>query len=263
MIFQKRKVIVHFHFFKNAGTTIDYILRRNFPKGFFSLDKQIPSAIIPPEDGIEFIQKNRTLQVLTSHQLLYPLPEHKNLLIYSIFFLRHPIDRIYSAYQFNRKRNDWPKDSVEKQLSFKDYIIWRIDTNGKGFRDFHVHRLTKKINNFNLTEKERIDAAKEILQSSDFFGIVERFDDSLTLMRDYLCQDFPKIDYAYTIQNRSSKIDSLDERLVTIREQLGIELYEKLLAINCLDMELYDYALIIFDQRMNKVTGVQNTGKME
>ena len=42
MIKQKRTVILHYHFFKNAGSSLDKILKKNFNSKF--LTKEFPNA---------------------------------------------------------------------------------------------------------------------------------------------------------------------------------------------------------------------------
>jgi len=263
-ITKKRKIIVHFHIFKNAGCTIDYIMRNNFHKHYFSYDNPGQSYFISGNEGIEYIYKNPAMKVFSSHQLLYPLPEDSNLTVYSIFLLRHPIDRIGSIYRFEKKHLSFTQSSLKaKVMDFKEYVLWKLDNGGKTMRNFHVHRLSYPGNGDITTFRKRLltnkelDTAKGRLKNSGYFGIVERFDDSLLLMKDYLQKDFPDIDYSYVIQNKSTDIENIEQRLYMIREQLGAQLYENLLKINDLDIELYNYALNIFKNRIESI-GVEN-----
>jgi hypothetical protein len=255
---EKRKVIVHFHFFKNAGTTVDYIFRNNFPDQVYELEGPDPTSIVTGEAGIEFILKNPNLRVLTSHQLLYPLPKHKDLLIYSIFLLRHPIDRIGSMYHYEKKLDpSSPGSLIAGQLGFKDYVFWRLGGSGRLIQNFQVDKLSYwrdpiRFKKVPLTKKN-LNIAKKRLKNNTFFGIVDKFDDTLLYMKNYLEKDFPEIDYSYIIQNQSSDITSLEERLSNIKEQLGTKLYERLLKLNRLDLELYNYGLKLFEARIKKI----------
>jgi len=266
MIFFKRKVIVHFHTFKNAGTTVDSILRKNFGWKVYGLEGPSPASQIGTEEGMKFIIKKRWLVVLTSHQLLYPLPEHKKLSIYSIFFLRHPIDRIGSIYRYERMYEPplGPSAPVAKTSDFRGYVRWLVDGFGRagGIKNYQVRRLFydgnfKKSQSRNLTEKD-LNLAKGRLLNAGFFGIVERFDDSLLLMKNYLQNGFPGMEYSYTIQNRSSDIANIEESIKDISDQLGSELYEQILEMNSLDLTLYNYALELFETRILKLKSFAN-----
>ena len=68
----RRGVIIHYHLFKNAGTSVDAILRRNFGEGWAS--REYP----PRSDGEaarEFLASNPHIAALSSHTLLLPPPE--------------------------------------------------------------------------------------------------------------------------------------------------------------------------------------------
>jgi hypothetical protein len=254
----ERKIIVHFHFFKNAGTTVNLILRNNFPNHYFSFDLPTPSSVISGEEAITYIRKNTQLRVLTSHQLLYPLPDRGGLTIYSLFFLRHPIDRIGSVYRYNKFIAPSP-DAIAKGLTFKDYVLWLLDGRGKNgvSMNFQVRRLSFRgnIGEFRgrILSDEDLGIARKRLETSGFFGIVERFDESLISMKEYLQKDFPGLNYSYTIQNRSSEVASFGERLNSLREELGSALHDEVVSRNSLDLQLYDYGLKLFDDRMHRM----------
>src|SRR5689334_21902410 len=90
-----RGVIIHYHLFKNAGTSIDAVLRRHFGEGWASHE-------YPPRSGgeaaREFLVANRHIAALSSHTLLLPPPEIPDVEIIPVIFIRHPLDRMKSAY---------------------------------------------------------------------------------------------------------------------------------------------------------------------
>lgn len=237
---------------------MDSIFKKNFGNSFFTLDGQHANTIILDQEAIDFILEHRSLSVLSSHQLLYPLPTHPDLTIYSIFFLRHPIDCVGSVYHFEKRQNaKTPGAIMAKQLDFKEYVLWRLQGESGGIKNFHVRRLSFGGNLEEWRNKQvitqELSRAKENLVNSGFFGIVERFDDSLLYMKDYLQRDFPKTNYSYAVQNENvHRGKNLEDRLSIIAELLGEEIYEKLLKMNEYDLEFYEFALKLFESRFNK-----------
>jgi hypothetical protein len=69
-----RFVFVHFHIFKNGGTTIESVLRREFGEGFASLHGPSENSILTGEDLACFPRARPAGSAVSSHRLRYPLP---------------------------------------------------------------------------------------------------------------------------------------------------------------------------------------------
>src|SRR5512141_2873477 len=89
----RRFVLVHYHIFKNGGSTIEYVLERAFPGRFATVHGPSPDSVLTGEDLAAFIRANPHLTAITSHHLRYPLPAMKDVVIFDICLLRDPIDR--------------------------------------------------------------------------------------------------------------------------------------------------------------------------
>ena len=90
MIKQKRTVILHYHFFKNAGSSLDKILQKNFNSKF--LTKEFPNTKNIndiTEEVCNWIKENPDNIVFSTHSS-FPLPVTDNVNIISICFLRDP-----------------------------------------------------------------------------------------------------------------------------------------------------------------------------
>ena len=98
-----RFVVVHYHIFKNAGTSVERILEREFPGAFARLHGPTADSTLDAEDLGIFLQENPTIQAVTSHHLRYPAPSIRNAVIFDCCFLRHPLDRLDSLYSYYRK----------------------------------------------------------------------------------------------------------------------------------------------------------------
>ena len=59
---EKRNILLHFHIFKNAGSTIEWILEKNFPKKNLIIDEKEPGKIIKINKIINILKKNPQLK---------------------------------------------------------------------------------------------------------------------------------------------------------------------------------------------------------
>jgi hypothetical protein len=88
-----------------------------------------------------------------------------------------------------------------------------------------------------------LSSAKEnLVHRFPFFGIVERFEESLALFRDALGwkAEFPENE---SVANRSAKQEiHLSSRIV-----------DRILEMNALDLELYRFARLLFEERLRRL----------
>ena len=67
----RRPIIIHYHFFKNAGTSVDAVLQRNFGAGWASREYPPRSTSDVARD---FLAANPHIVALSSHTLPLPPP---------------------------------------------------------------------------------------------------------------------------------------------------------------------------------------------
>jgi hypothetical protein len=94
-----RSIIIHYHLFKNAGTSVDSVLEKSFGASWRNFDNKNSSARFSPKEFEKINLEHPELKAFSSHQIVPPIPKG-SLRVYPIIFLRHPIDRIKSAYLF-------------------------------------------------------------------------------------------------------------------------------------------------------------------
>ena len=122
----KRKVIFHYHIFKNAGTSFNHALREAFGDSFIEFDGECASDVITPSQIAETIQNTPAGRAFSSHQGMLPLPIMDDCEILGTLLLRHPLARIRSIYQFERKQQASSQGAIKaKEFSFGDYLRWR------------------------------------------------------------------------------------------------------------------------------------------
>lgn len=253
----ERVIVVHNHLFKNAGSSIDWALRNNFGNAFIDHrdDKEMQkgSSYLGP-----YLLKNPGIIALSSHHLRPPLPVLENTRILTIMMFRHPIERVTSAYTFERKQTSANTLGAKfaRKHSLREYVLWRMQFDvPPTIRNFHIYRSVPLPANWRKeVDATQLGHAKSFVDSVEMIGFVERFDDSMVLFEEALRLFFPDIDLSYRIQNVGQRREeSLAERVQGLQEEIGEDAFQLLMERNRADLELYDYARNLFDERLAQV----------
>ena len=242
----KRNIIIHYHLFKNAGTSIDNILKSSFGSRWQNWDKPEAHGVkIFAEELAGFICNNPHLKAISSHQALMPLPVG-DFQVFPIFFLRHPILRAKSAWKF-----EWhiQNPKLDGDSSFKAYLDFRFQNTPGVICNFQNTRLSNvqyTTTSENIRQPgpfERLELAKTCIDSTPYFGIVEHMHTSLERLHYFLKAAFPEIRVINARINSSiDKASSIQDALSTILEEIGQEHFDELMERNKQDLELYQYA---------------------
>jgi len=250
---EERIIIIHNHLFKNAGTTIDWVLRKNFKNSFVDHRDDINM-----KKGAQYLKRylaeNPWIIALSTHHLRLPLPILENSSILTIMMLRHPIERVTSVYNFERKQFD--SDTLgaryARNHSFKDYVSWRMRADvPPTIRNFHIYRcLPAPVNWKEKINDKDLSAAKKYVESVEMLGLVEEFDNSMTIFEKTLKPYFPNIDFTYKQKNvGQNQQETLDERIYRLRSEIGHDTYRLLVKENEMDLRLYNYVKELFHKR--------------
>jgi hypothetical protein len=186
--------------------------------------------------------------------------ELKDTVILPVCFIRHPIARIMSVYEFekNQKGNPTPGARKANKMSFKEYVQWRMKPwVGATIRNGQVIYCSG-IARWGYEKADAFRKAMENITNNYLIGIVDRFDQSMVLMEKHLHAYFPSIDMAYIIQNQNRKIKKNTIEIVSeIQNILGPSLFEIVLNLNRNDLSLYDAANEILDKRLEDINDFQ------
>ncbi|MCL7487091.1 MAG: hypothetical protein M8357_02810 [Desulfobulbaceae bacterium] len=215
-----------------------------------------------------YLAGHRNIRALSTHHLVLPLPVVNGAELFMIVMLRHPIERVQSVYNFERrqKRGSTPGAKKARKYNFKEYVAWRMrPDSGATIRNFQtikcLHGHNKYVFKKNITDKAFTQAAATIC-SADMVGLVEHFDESMVFFEECIRSFFPEIDLSYRMQNvGQTKKKSRDERIQALRSELGEDLYRELLDKNYWDLKLYDLAEKELARRKEKVDDF--SGKLE
>ena len=256
MDIKKRPLCLHFHIFKNAGQTLQWISSKNFSKNTERMDTETPSGILPNKIFLGYLNRHPEVKFFSSHQIRFPTPESDKINFIPILFIRHPIDRIFSIYDFEKRRTD-SNDKITqkaKSLTLNDFIKWNLE--GKKnltLINFQVQFLSDKKLGSIVNEDDLILAVNRI-KSCPVLGVVDRFDQSLVVAEEVLCHHFNEIDLSYVKQNISSNrktdfIQRIEEEKSLVEENVMKNIEER----NHLDFELYSQTNIELDKRLKTI----------
>ena len=260
-----RPLILHGHLFKNAGSTFDWSLRRCFEDSF--LDHRDDESM--REGGNEFLKslilKNPGLIAISSHvmPLMHSYPT--GIKIIPIYFLRHPLLRVRSVYEFELRQLPaiTPGAIEAKNRSFGEYIAWRLDEKvGAIIRNYHSRYLggLRRRGPSAKGDKEDVGTALQTLSQTPIAPIVEHYDSSMIILEEALKPLFNSIDLSYVAQNVLQKEDkeiTLDEKLLGLQNDLG-GLYDDLVAANRFDLLLYEAGIELLHSQKEKIPQFEN-----
>ena len=238
----KRPVIIHFHLFKNAGSSLDAILEQNFGSNW----GQIESPNLEPlklESLIGFIRNNPKINAVSTHTALVRVPELKDLKIIPLCFVRHPLDRIRSAYDFEKTQNIKAPSVIQaKQGSFRAYMDWYLASppawQVSNFHAFHFKNFHYPFD----TDMENVERlAINAVLDMPWLGLVEKFDESVERFARRIKEYFPDFKTQRVNKNRTTCASSgLKENLAMFRSRIGDKTYRELEDLNSIDIKLYE-----------------------
>lgn len=227
-----RHVILHYHLFKNAGTSLDQILKHNFAGRWETAE--FPSNRANTAQVSDWIMDNPNSVCFSSHTMLGPLPEISGVRVVPILLLRDPIARIASAYRFERAQAaDTFGANLAKQRDFAGYVHTRLATQGDGqCRNFQTSRLASMYPGTE-SEAKRARQATALIQHQGVLGLVAQFDHALGTLAKKIAGPYPDFTWRTTRINISTSREP---------QQLKPDLHDLLSTTNAEDIALLDFA---------------------
>lgn len=228
--------IAYLHFPKTAGTTLgNVIVDRVESRAAFTSWREAEGETLA---DYQFVHGH-----LLYEQLRRSMPEDT----FVMTNFRHPIERIYSLYKFRRRRPDDPEHEAAMTLSLAEFV-----EEGHGSQTY-LHQLTDEIvhePNGDVravpsvrARPERLQLAKDRIDTLDHVGISEYFDYSMLLLaHDLGCEPF----WGAMSMNAAPK--------VTTRDDLDEETIEVIMRVASEDIQLYRYALERFKNDLRTLT---------
>ena len=249
-----RSIVVHYHIFKNAGSTVDVALKKYFGARHGTLEGCTPWDVVSARRVADFFRSNPSIACMSSHQARLPLPRLPGVGSTAVLFLRHPVDRFGSVYEFERRNSlssDSPSARAARSGDIRSFAEWAVSPDAGGVaRNFQVLFLagidsdTRHV----LPTYLHLELARRRLAALPFCGLVDQFDRSMQCYEALLKRDFPDFTALYRAANVSAgRANRLGHRLEAMRDELGGVLFQKVQDVNRLDLELYNHVRSSFE----------------
>lgn len=231
---ERDAVVLHYHLFKNAGTSVDEVLQANFGDGWAKAE--FTPGLSNVREVEAWLTAHPRVLALSSHTAHLPPPTLLGAAVAPVIFVRHPIDRIHSAYEFERRQNaDTAGSRLARATDFAGYLRRRMRGRERTCRNFQVGRLARAVTN----GRPEVSRALSALDALAFVGLVEDFSQSMTRLEIYLRAHFPDFRAFGAKANVLRGGFTLAERLDRIRTELGEEIWSDLALANADDLALW------------------------
>lgn len=223
-----RTVVLHYHLFKNAGTSVDRILQDNFANTWVT--EEFPASGGNNTDRVEaWIADTPDAVAFSSHTMMGPLPAVPGVRVIPVMLLRDPVARIRSAYRFERKQDaDTWGTELAREHDLEGYVKARLARKGdRQCRNFQTSRLAGMVPG-DAPELERAIAAVRLFQAAGVIGRVEAFAAAMSALTARLQPHFPDFQARIVRANVSAEPDAAapppqDKALSTLLKEMNAD----------------------------------------
>ena len=251
-------LVAHLHLHRNAGSTMDWVLRRNFGEAFATIHGSSPDSVLSEAEVSRFVGAHPGILAVSSHDLRLPLEIAGGRTVLPILLLRHPIDRVGSMYEHERRTSEaagvagsFPclKAWVEEKLNHASYLVC----------DFQTMFLAAGVDCQSLPTPIEFREAEYVMEQLPFCGVVDQFERSMLVLESMIRRWYPGFDGAFSPQNVSGgRGATLEVRLARMRDELGPLLYRYLELANAYDTQLVEDARVVLARRIEGLPGWQS-----
>jgi hypothetical protein len=236
-----RFVLLHYHILKNAGSTVEEILYHNFRDRLARVDKPDRDGHVSNADIVSYLNEHPDTAAFSSHQINYPVPQVPGYMFFDLCFLRDPMDRIRSTYDYFRlKPSDGdPVSDMANRVSEGDFVAHLMENYPWMVNDVQVNLLAYGVVNDQPQGDQDLRRATDRMMETSFLGVVDRFHESIIAGQHALRIVFPNLNCAQAPVNVSGGLGgNLDARIEQFKQACGERVYAELARLNQMDLEL-------------------------
>src|SRR5258708_954427 len=165
-----RFVILHYHIFKNAGSTIENILDEYFGERFCRVDTADHDACFSNGALLSHLHDYPHLSAVSSHQIRYPVPTAPGFLFFDLCFLRDPLDRIGSTYYYLREKPSEadPLSEIANRYELGDFVMRAVERMPHSVSDAQVDLLANGGSRHGNPSRKDLDRALHRMFDTSF-----------------------------------------------------------------------------------------------
>jgi hypothetical protein len=174
-----------------------------------------------------------------------PKPESEDVVFFDVIFLRHPLDRLRSMYDFysRSEQRDDPLVECAHRLQIGAFMELLLCSYPHLANDAQVNCLANQARYTRPPDQNDLQKATGIFARAALAGVTEMFELSMRAARYFTSPGFGSLDLTHPAENVSAGRDkTLQERLSRMEERCGPAIYQALLKANQLDLQLLQKA---------------------
>ena len=259
---QQRNLLLHYHIFKNAGTTFERVLDENYGDGHITFDGPFSFSVINQDQLSTIIQRHPNAIACSSHQIHLPPPSATQFRLIPVVFIRHPLLRIRSVFLFGKRSAEKVLDTVKRRdplAGLEEWITQKLSENLLQISNLQTSMLSRC---YNLPPKLEgregrahldLQLAINHLSVVPCLGRVEYFDIDVSSFTETLSRfDIPFVYTKRQAENVSSPDfqNTVEEQLRSMEQSLSPETWQKLHWLNHQDLALYEIAHEMVEKRL-------------
>lgn len=259
---QLRNVLLHYHIFKNAGTTFERVLDENYGDGHVTFDGPFSFSVIDQDQLSTIIQRHPNAIACSSHQIHLPPPSATQFRPIPVVFIRHPLLRIRSVFLFGKHGAEKALETVthaDPFAGFEEWITEKVSENPELISNMQTSMLSRC---YKLPPKLEwregrahldLQLAINHLSVVPCLGRVEYFDIDVSSFTETLARyDVPFVYAQREAENVSSPDhqSTVEEQLRSMERSLSPETWQKLQWLNHQDLALYEIAHEMVEKRL-------------
>lgn len=239
-----RKIILHHHFFKNAGSTLIAALSREMGNDFVEYHPSSDSeGVFGAGELANLLNTNPQLKAISSHHFtgenynLHP-SLRSDFRFFDFILVRHPLKRLLSIYNYYQTlgASNHPIVGAAQSLSLGAFLNHLI-------RQHPNHAINPQVNSLSggatmPPSYKHLDLAIERLVRCTMCGTVDNYHDAMIIAEYFAMPIFPGLKLHYSIVNSSPTSSGYDGSLESIESLVGHDLYKIVVDLNALDIEL-------------------------
>lgn len=217
------------HMPKTAGSTVNWILRRQYPPEALCIFRRIFTRFdLPLEEHDSLLSERKERVRMISAHMAFGLHRHlhRNATYFSI--VREPVGRVVSAYYHMRRERSHPLHEQASAMDIEEFLASGVYVDGDNGQ---VRRLSGvgDAAGFGECGEDTLELAlRNMREHFLFVGLTERFDESLLILREKLGWSLPFYLRQNSGRNRppDSALTPRMRRAVGRRNELDAALYQ-------------------------------------
>ena len=249
-----RNIVLHHHFFKCGGTSVDYAFSRLLQQKYAEFEAS--DGCVTMEQSAEFLSDREGIAYLTSHNFEKSHTDEffdfRNIRFVHLSFVREPLERFISAYLHEMRTLEGEHthfNKVDLLCRSKAYFTNIIEKSPQKFDNPQVNSMARSGRYSSPVGPWDFERAKGLYRNFMLCAPLSRYDEAMTaleyFLRPVLGSD-DELDLAYPSKN-VSKIKISESELA---EAVGAKVFGHLAGTNVFDRAFCSFASEELDRRL-------------